>query len=113
MMNYEPMILDLVVDDFVGLWELLWRANTVAPTTDEAVRRQEVQKALTALLDRGAVSLYEGSSFTGEESLIPRERALRLVDQPSVWEPAGAAERHIRAAATGSGDEEYKRSHAR
>lgn len=69
-------------------------------------------ETLIALLDRESVSLYEGTSFTGEESLIPRERALRLADQPSIWEPAGPAERHIRAAATGSGDQEYKRSKA-
>ena len=109
-MNYETMILDLAVDDFVGLWELLWRANAVAPTTEEATRRKEVEKALTALLERGAVTLYEGSRFAGEEAEIPRDRALRLVEQPVTWDPAGSGERHVRIAATESGEEQYRQS---
>jgi hypothetical protein len=109
-MNYEAMILDLAVDDFVGLWELLWRANTVAPAIEETVRRTEVQKALAALLEREAVSLFEGSRFAGEECQIPRERALRLINEPVTWDAVGPGEHHIRAGATVSGEEEYRQS---
>ncbi len=83
-----------VLDDYYGLWEILWAMQAEFPNHDEAVRRDAAQAGLAALVRKGNIMVYRGLSFTGEEQLVPDpEIESALADE---WWAFRGAEWHTR-----------------
>ena len=93
-------ILDLLTEDYYGLWELAGSAG--APPVDELIR------VLDGLIRDGLVGVYLGSKFSSEERLLSAKKARRAIQDRAFWEWS-APERgeHIRALATHTGADWY------
>jgi hypothetical protein len=93
----SDLIADLVVDDYYGLWELVgWIRRDSTESIESVLHRG--QAAIRDLLKQGIVDLYRGSSFTGEERLVPdAEFDAALAD--AWWKPHGDEE-HTRVYAS-------------
>jgi hypothetical protein len=93
-------ILDLLTEDYYGLWELAGLAS--APPVDELIR------VLDGLIRDGLVEIYVGSDFASEERVLSAEKAQRAIRDRAFWEWS-APERgeHVRGFATRAGDDWY------
>ena len=103
------MILDLAVDDFTGLWELVWRADTVFASVPAPQRLQMLQSEVAALVEGRSLDVFEGIRFGGEEQRIDPATAAVLLAEPASWEPPPVgASKHFRIAATPTGRAGYE-----
>jgi hypothetical protein len=103
------MILDLAVDDFTGLWELVWRADTVFESVPATDRLRMLQSEVTALVDDRFLDVFEGVRFGGDEQEIAPAAAVVLLADPASWEPPPVgASKHLRIAATPKGRARYE-----
>jgi len=93
-------ILDLLTEDYYGLWELAGVAG--APPVDELI------PVLDGLIKDGLVGIYIGSKFSAEEQMLSAGEAHRAIQNRAFWEWS-APERgdHIRAFATRAGADWY------
>lgn len=110
MQNWHDALLDLAVDDYTGLWEFEWRINELSPSAGGRSARDLARVALHELIRSGALKLFRGTSFSGEQVEVTVPEALEVVMRDAAWEPAGAGEAHLRAAASASGEKLYNGS---
>jgi hypothetical protein len=95
-------ILDLLTEDYYGLWELAGLAS--APPVDELIR------VLDGLIRDGLVEIYIGTKFTSEEQVLSADKAHRAIQDRAFWEwSAPKRSDHIRAFATRAGTDWYFR----
>ena len=102
------LVLDLATEDYTGLWEFSWRAHARAKENVEEISDEELRETVSELLDAGLVALYRGAAFGGEEVILTPEEARLLVTDVAMWSPPAPGVAHIRAAATGKGEEWYQ-----
>ena len=103
------MILDLAVDDFTGLWELVWRADTVFASVAPTERLRMLQAEVTALVEGRFLDVFEGTRFGGDEQTVAPSTAVILLAEPKSWEPPPVGARmHYRIAATPKGRASYE-----
>jgi hypothetical protein len=95
-MNFATMILDLADDDYTGLWELVWRAQTLEPSADVDNLRASLQDELEGLARGGKVKFVRGTHFSGDERLIPLEGTRAMLADRRSWEPPEMGEVHVR-----------------
>jgi hypothetical protein len=81
------MILDLASDDFTRLWELVWRANTIAGGYRPSDSDADLRSAVANLIRGGELALWRGSTFTGEEYRIPDAGIDSELSKPGNWTP--------------------------
>ena len=99
-MNVAKMILDLAEDDYIGLWEFVWRANTLEAPRPLAARIAEIRPILDRLIKEGMVDVYVGTRFNGDERRIPADGASMFLDAPSNWVQPVDGRDHARVVAT-------------
>lgn len=108
--DLTTVVLDLATEDFMGLWEIVWRARAVEESggssgfSDSALRSE-----VTWLAAEGLVALYEGIRFNGDESEVTPHETQSVLADPTNWHPAENGRQHYRLAATAKGEEEYRR----
>ena len=95
-MTFEPMIRDLAEVDYTGLWELVWRVQTVMEGSVPSDLIAQLHRDVEDLVHRGKITLFRGTSFAGEEEAIPEEQAARLIVDPGSWEPPTSTDVHVR-----------------
>jgi len=100
-MNFASMILDLADDDYTGLWELVWRAQTLEPNADVESLRASVRDELESLALGGKVKLVRGTHFSGDERPIPLEGTRAMLADGRSWEPPEIGAAHVRVLAIG------------
>ncbi len=111
-MIFSEMILDLADEDYVGLWELLWRGKTVAPDMESGALEGAVQQCTRELIDKGLLQLYRGVTFSGEESPVPHSEVGRVLQDASAWSPPVPSAVHVRVTVTKAGEQAYRTSTA-
>jgi hypothetical protein len=102
----EREVLSAAVEDYTGLWEILWQLNTDYPETPPEENRRIAARAIASLADRGLVDLYLGTAFpAGARRIDPAQRG-QIMHVDAYWnEPAPHAE-HVRLAATDAGEKQ-------
>jgi hypothetical protein len=107
-MNLQRTILDLAVEDYTGLWELVWRVRTVSPSRSEDEARSEAMRTTRQLIEEGLLDLYSGISFTGEQERLDSSDARAVLDNVENWAAAESGAPHYRIAATIAGEAAYR-----
>jgi hypothetical protein len=103
----ERMLLDHAVDDFTGLWEVNWWLDYRFPDESPATRRQMAESCLRNLVSRALVELFRGTTFQGDEVVVPVvEIDAALADDE--WEPSAADKLHSRFLATDAGQSHFQ-----
>lgn len=97
-----PDLLELVVQEDTGLWELAWRVQTFGHEPRESRRLAEA--ALRDLLARGWVEVYRRAGPRGGPGARPPGDLDAALADPASWEePEGREAAEVRARATPSG----------
>lgn len=110
-MNLRASILDMAVDDFIGLWEILWRTRSLVPEGREEEVRLTATDQTRDLLEQGLVALFRGTRFAGDEVPLSRDEALAVLSDADQWEPPPQGDAtHVRLAATREGEKAYQQS---
>jgi hypothetical protein len=104
----KRMILDLVVEDEYGLWEVLWRLQSTEPRLSGADAVEAARTAVTELHGQGLVTLEW--SRAGMRETIPRHRLRELLLAPSSWEVPQTVGEGVFISATASGEDAYNES---
>lgn len=93
--DFKSLILDLASDDYTGLWELVWRANTIEPPQDQQDVIEDFRTALIDLIRDGKVAMYRGTAFNGDERRVSSEEVARELRTETNWQPPTGA-LHVR-----------------
>lgn len=94
--DIRDAVLELSSDDYVGLWEIAWRLNTLFPNESPSKRRDMAAGVTSELLREGLLAAFRGVTFDGDVVPMPTDQAVREVQTQSAWEPPAQGSRHIR-----------------
>jgi hypothetical protein len=102
----EQEVLSAAVEDYAGLWEILWQLNNEFPRARPSENRRVATRAIVSLVDRGLVALYLGTDFPSGARQIPSDEVGQVLNADANWsEPSPHAEQ-VRLAATDAGEKE-------
>jgi len=105
----EHLVLDLAVDDYTGLWEIVWGIEASDPNADMPTAVKLARGAVEALLERGYIEVYEGSNFNGDEHRVSQSERRAVLATEAYWNPPLAADfAHVRVGATKAGEHAYE-----
>ena len=103
--DIERLVLERDVEDFTGLWELVWEMygqHRVEPEATAVVRA-----AVKNLLDRQWVSLFRGRSFAGDQVPLSDDEVDRALESNDSWQAPSPSQEHVRIAATPEGERAF------
>lgn len=85
-------ILDMGLDDYTGLYEIVWRLNTLWPDMDIGKKYQLADTALRELLSQNAVRIIKEISNNNirEYEPIDQEQIDQILRDPINWYPNGS-----------------------
>lgn len=111
-MNSEvrKQILWAAIEDYCGLYEVLWELNTTHPHVPEVDRRRAAKECISAMLRRGWLNLCWMRWGTGESraNLIPPSEHAEILSSGHSWEPApGRGKPYVVIDATPAGKRAY------
>jgi hypothetical protein len=83
-------ILDMGLDDITGLYEILWRFNTLWPDMDIGKKYQLADESLRELLAQDAVEIIRERSENDQRCYEPvdQEKRDEMLRSPVSWYPS-------------------------
>ena len=97
------------VDDWTGLWEVVWEFQTLWPELKGEPATKLAHEVLKDLLVRGLVYLCLFDADTNREQPLSKQEALVLMTRPDAWEPPDSFKGRFCFASTKAGEEEMLR----
>lgn len=105
--SVERKILWAAIEDYAGLWELIWELATSCPEVSELERRSVAQRVVRDLLEHNWIDLYERIEIGGKEQLVPRARWDELLSDEANWHEPSTESTEVLIGATPAGEEFY------
>lgn len=105
--SVERKILWAAIEDYAGLWELLWELATSCPEIAEPDRKPVAERVVRELLEHGCIELYERSGIGGRERRVPKARWNELLSNVANWREPSAESTEVLVGATEEGEEVY------
>jgi len=105
MNDVRSLILELAVEDFYGLWELVWRLQTRESGLSRERAVQAARSALAALHEQDLVELYRGTK--GDPLPIRAADVPALLAEETSWEEPKEGTGTLLVGATQKGEEAY------
>jgi hypothetical protein len=99
----QRSLLDLLVEDDYGLWELLWKVGQDYPEV-AAGARQAVELELTQLAGRGFVEIYEADLDAGHRKRREGVASLSELENPDRWQEPKEGDVALFVSATRAGE---------
>lgn len=96
----EKEILSLGTEDDYGLYEIIWRLNSMYPNFSEQEKISAAAFAVRELLQEKLIELF----WSKNHELIPMNSTEKLPNDPKSWSPK---ENVVSFATTSKGDERY------
>jgi hypothetical protein len=103
----EYKILELAVDDFFGLWEVIWSLRSVFPGSNQVEIRDIAERALRELLLKGWIFLARRSAISAPEVLIQDNEVNDVLLNEETWREPTRDSMQILVAATEEGERIY------
>lgn len=100
-------ILETAVEDFYGLWEVVWGLHNLLPDSGESGLRSVAEREIRELLAKGWVSLFRRNGAEGEERPLPPDEVESAVLDQKNWEEPKANSMQILIGATEEGERVY------
>ena len=104
----ERAILWLAIEDFSGMWEVVWQLRALRPQDSDVELNERAKNVLSRLLQRGWVDLYHCEEPYGKLSRIPSGETESILGDASAWEEPQAGEISKRIGATAEGRKAYE-----
>ncbi len=106
----ERAILWLAIEDYSGLWEVVWQLRSLRPEDPNDALIQRAKDVVAELLQRNWADLFHCEEPYGKLSKISPDEAAASLSQASVWEEPKVGEVSIRIGVTSAGQEAYEQS---
>jgi len=103
----ERKILWAAIEDYAGLWELIWELATSCPEISEPQRRSVAERVVRDLLEHNCIELYERRGIGEKERLVPRARWDELLSNEANWREPSTKSTEVLIGATPAGEEVY------
>ena len=100
-------ILWLAIEDYAGLWEVVWELNTARPPRPGDSNEALAGKIVAQLLRSGLVTLYREAVPGGTMEPIGLDEAPALIEGSSAWQPPSWGASALRLSATEAGEQAY------
>lgn len=100
-------ILWLAIEDYSGLWEVVWEINSRYGELSETERLVLARQVVRDLASRGWVALYRCQEPYGDMVPLSPEEYDEVLLNPANWEPPTADSVSIRIGATEAGERAY------
>ena len=100
-------VLWLGIEDFSGLWEVVWELNTLMPDRDPAQNRDLARDIVHGLLAEGLVQIFQCKEPDGQQVAVSLETAEEVLAGDEAWEPPEFNGLSWRIGATEKGSEAY------
>jgi hypothetical protein len=100
-------ILEISIEDYTGLWEVVWHLKKRFTTLDETQLLRSAQSAARELLECGHVAVYQGSEFSGEQTALDAVEGLAALGVAANWVEPATPCRHLRLGGTLAGESAY------
>jgi len=104
----SKVVLWATIEDYVGLWELLWEVNTQFSDIPEEQRKQALLEVLQQLLNKDLINLYSCKEPYGEVSILDKSIAYAALTEEKNWQAPDLTDISIRAGATEKGEAFYQ-----
>ena len=101
-------ILWLGMEDYSGLWEILWELNTLYPEISETKKYELAQNTVQALIDKGYLNLYRCEEPYDKLSKVSSNEAYSLIDDFESWKEPKPNSISLRIGTTQKGEDAYK-----
>jgi len=100
-------ILWSTIEDFVGLWEILWELNSVLPEKSRKENQENAKLILRYFLEQKLVTFYFNKWGSDELEVLPYNRSMKLLDDEKFWDAPALKELCIKIGNTGKGEQFY------
>jgi len=100
-------ILWLAIEDYSGLWEVVWEINSRYGELSETERMVLARQVVRDLASRGWVALYRCQEPYGDMVPLSLEEYERVLLNPANWVQPTADSVSIRISATEAGERAY------
>lgn len=100
-------ILELASEDYIGLWEVRWAIQQAQSDAPESSLFTDARALIREMIEDGALMLYSGTHFAGEESVVPQEEVSSLLEVELYWNEPISDHPQLRVVATERGEGEY------
>lgn len=100
-------ILWSTIEDFVGLWDILWELNTAFPENSQKENQESAKKILRYFLEQNLVTFYMSKWGCDELKELQFEEALKVLDEEKYWNAPEINELCIKIGNTEKGEKFY------
>ena len=97
-------ILWSTIEDFVGLWEILWELNSLQQKTNS---RDDAIKILNFLQANKLITFYFSKWGSDELIKISEEEVSKLIANDTYWSPPELGQECIKVGSTKEGEDVY------
>jgi lauroyl/myristoyl acyltransferase len=95
------------IEDFVGLWEVLWELNSVLPEKSEKENQNCAKKILKHFLQHNLVIFYTNKWGSDELNELKYNEAIKSLEDEKYWNAPAINEMCIKIGNTEKGEKFY------
>lgn len=107
MKNIAYKILWSTIEDFVGLWEILWELNSELPENSQRENRDISKKILRYFLEQNLVTIYVSKWGSDELEAKDYSESLNLIEDEKLWNAPVINELCVKIGNTEKGEKYY------
>lgn len=95
------------IEDFVGLWEILWEINSLLPQKSQEENQENIKKILCYFLEQNLVTFYLNRWGSDELEELKSDEALKILKEEKYWNPPAINQLCIKVGSTEKGEKYY------
>ena len=95
------------IEDFVGLWEILWELNSLLPENSQKENQEIAKKIIKYFLNQQLIILYSDKWGSDELKELHFNAALKLLEREKYWNAPEINEPCIKIGNTEKGEKFY------
>jgi hypothetical protein len=105
----KRVILWLAIEDFCGLWEVLWQLNSSLPSLSPGVRLALGKSLVIDMLAKGLLDAYEAVEPYEQLTRVPLDQAIAACMDDMQWNEPLCGSKTLRMGATIVGEDIYRK----
>lgn len=107
MKNIYYKVLWSTIEDFVGLWEILWELNSLLPENSEIENQEIIKGILSFFLEQQLIIFYSNKWGNKENKELSFNEALKRLEEKKFWIVPSINEDCVKISSTEKGEKFY------
>jgi len=95
------------IEDFVGLWEILWEVNSTLPNNDEKKNKKLAKKILIYFLEAELIKIYYDKWGNDQLQEINQQEWRKIINREKFWLPPKINDVCVKVGSTEKGERYY------